>query len=112
LTGSALAQAANGNDVEYYCGYLVPAKTRCGSSAGPYWVWGNRATYPGTGTVSVCEVVEAFSGGTTYHLSRRCANGTVASGSDLPLTASYPNQYGFVGNNDDGQHTVDGKVRY
>lgn len=89
----------------YYCGYLVPPKSQCDDRRYSLPLQGNRATYPGSGSVSVCERVERTTGGEL--ISRRCAYGTVASGSDLP---NGPSNTAIVGNNDDSRHTVNGKA--
>jgi hypothetical protein len=89
----------------FYCMHLVPPFTACDQFVGSIPAQGNRATYPGSGTVSVCEKVLRANDGT--QISRRCANTTVASGTDLP---NGPANNCFVGNNDNGQHTVNGKA--
>lgn len=107
--GATLAQvnppAAFAQDY-YYCGSLVPPKTACASYVSSIPAQGNRATYPGAGSVSVCEKV--VNAGYPYaQVSRRCAITTVASGGDLP---NGPSNNCYVGNDDDGQHTVNGKA--
>ena len=89
----------------FYCGNLVAPRSQCSDRERSLPLQGNRATYPGAGVVSVCERVERTTGGAL--LSRRCANGTVASDGDLP---NGPSNTAIVGNNDDGRHTVNGKA--
>lgn len=98
--GTEPAEAIN----VYYCGYLVAPYSRCPSSGGYNRFVGNRATYPGSGYVSVCERAN----GSIGTVSRRCAFTTVASGSDLP--SGYVRIY--VGNNDNNRHTVNSKGVY
>lgn len=93
-------------DIVYnYCGTLVPAFSQCTDTRNGLALQGNRATYPGSGSVSVCERVERGSDGAL--LSRRCAITTVASDGDLP---NGPSNNAIVGNNDNGQHTVNGRA--
>lgn len=107
--GSTVAQpqptVAKADIAYYYCGYLVAPKSQCPDRERSLPLQGNRATYPGAGSVVVCERVERTTGGAL--LSRRCATTTVASGADLP---NGPSNTAIVGNDDDGRHTVNGKA--
>lgn len=79
--GSTIAQPqptiAKADIVYNYCGYLVEPKSQCSDRRSGLPLQGNRATYPGQGSVVVCERVERSGDGAL--LSRRCATTTVAS---------------------------------
>lgn len=98
-----------------YCGYLLNPSQRCDALGYPNTKQThsatdqNRARYPGSGTISVCERIEYGYGGAL--LSRVCGN---SSGS-FSVTSGW-SSFGFstsmVGNNSPWAHTVDGRVDY
>jgi len=117
LLGSAmllLAAAPSANAyIHDYCGYLTPPYSRCPDSYPSSSVTHsnhdqNRARYPGTGGVRVCERIEYGYGGAL--LSRECGTSTgnwITSG-----WSSFGFSTAFVGNDSANNHTVDGRSDY
>ena len=96
---------------EGYCNRLVAARTACwaedgGGPAPVSRLIKNSASYPGSGTVSVCERIadEALN-----NYSRRCANNFVESGSDIiGNRRAFALAWIAAGNNSEFSHTING----
>ncbi|MCW3047306.1 MAG: hypothetical protein JWO74_1590 [Solirubrobacterales bacterium] len=87
-----------------YCGILVAPYSPCTSSTSGVYNY-NEASYPGTGTVSVCEKVYDQYG----LVSRFCHDNVAGSGGQIGVSRYFDM---YVGNNSGNQHTVDGKGLY
>jgi hypothetical protein len=101
LATSVFAQA----DPSFYCGTVVAPYSQCTSSHAEGGIAMNVASYPGSGTVNVCEKV-TDRGGNVY--SRRCGNNEADSYTDLCGSYGTIYDYATVGNNSGSWHTVDG----
>jgi hypothetical protein len=97
---AATASAGQSN----YCGILVEPYSPCTSSTtGVYYY--NEASYPGTGTVSVCEKVYDQYG----LVSRFCHDNVAGSGGEIGISRYFDM---YVGNNSGNRHTVNGNGLY
>jgi len=109
LVGASVALAGT---PATYCGVLVDPRSQCPDRPEDSAITFNRATYPGSGSVHVCERAEPATAGSALagtKSSRRCDFNRVDSASDLTGNFKIVNfTRAIVGNDDDGRHTVIG----